>query len=70
MATNQPHEFSLSSFTLKGKNIDKMENMILEILDKMHSDSVIINDPRERYKPGEVIKPNKVIMFHIYEIED
>lgn len=70
MSTNSPHKFSLDFFNLKGESIEKIENALFEMLDKLHSDGVISNDPRERYDKNTVIKPNKVISFHLYEAEN
>jgi len=67
MSTNKPHELSMDFFNLKGSNIEKIENAVFEMFDKLRSDGVITNDPRERYDPNTIIEPNKVMSFHLYE---
>ncbi|MCK4824193.1 hypothetical protein KA005_51050 [bacterium] len=67
----QPHEFSLSTFALKGKSIDKIENKVFEMFDKMHSDEVITNNPREYHKPNnDFIEPDRVLIFYLYETKE
>ena len=70
MDTNKPHEFSLDFFSLKGEDIEKIENAVFEMFNKMRSDNIITNDPRERYDKNAVPKPNRVISFHLYETKD
>jgi hypothetical protein len=70
MDINKPHEFSLDFFNLKGEDIEKIENVVFEMFDKMRSDNIITNDPRERYDKNEVPKPNRVISFHLYETKE
>ena len=70
MDTNTPHEFSLGFFNLKGENTEKIENAVFEMLDKLRSEGIITNDPRERYNKNTVLKPNRVISFHLYEAEN
>lgn len=69
MDKNKPHELSLDFFNLKGENVEKVENALFGLLEKMRSDGIITNDPHERYDPNTVIKPNRVISFHLYEAE-
>lgn len=70
MNENKPHEFSLNPYTLKGKNIEKLENMVFEMFDKLRADGLIDNDPREPYDKNAFVAPNSVMMFHLYETED
>lgn len=70
MSENKPHEFSLGAFTLKGESINKIENAVFEMFDKLRSDNIIINDPREHYDKNAFIKPDRVVMFYIYETKD
>lgn len=67
MSTNKPHELTMDFYNLKGENLDMVENALFEMLEKMRSDGIITNDPHERYDPNTVLKPNRVLMFHIYE---
>ena len=70
MNENKAHEFSLDFFTLKGESVEKIENAVFEMFDKLRSNGIITNDPREPYDKSAVPKPNSVLMFHFYETKD
>jgi hypothetical protein len=69
---NKPHEFTLKPLTLKGKNIEKLENIVFEMFDKLRSEGIIDNDPREPYEPhgkDKFVAPNGVMSFYLYEVQ-
>ena len=67
----QPHEFSLSTFALKGSNLDEIKNAVLENFNKLRSDGIITNDPGEYHKPhSKDNPPDEILMFYFYKTKD
>ena len=66
----KPHEFTLKPLTLKGKNVEKLENIVFEMFDKMRAEGIIDNDPREPYDKDTFVPPNGVMSFYLYETKD
>jgi hypothetical protein len=63
-----PHCFSLDSYILKSSNMSEVESRLFEVLNQLHTEGLLTAKPDTHYKAADMPRPNKVIMFHLYDL--